>query len=332
MGILSIGGRDVEVTHLEKVFFPEAGITKGDLIEYYIKMSPYILPYLKDRPFTMVPYPHGVEGKSFYQKQRPENAPEWLKGVQVPSEKRGHIDYCLVNDVPSLVFMVNKGCIEMHGWFSRVPDLDNPDVAVFDLDPSGNTGFRDAAAAARMIRVMLDEYGLTAIPKTSGMTGLHIVIPIRPTPFSEVQDFLKAICRVVEKAEPSRFTTERTVAKRGDKVYLDAIQNARGKTIPSPYSVRPSAMATVSAPLTWEEVHDDSLTPGRFTMKNIEERVKEMGDLFAPVYALRQALPAGLPTGYTGRGTGAAAEGEALPPAYDPPSSPPTYGVSPSDR
>jgi len=330
MGILTIGGRDVEVTHLEKVYFPEEGITKGDLIEYYIRMSPYILPYLKDRPFTMVPYPHGVEGKLFYQKQRPENAPAWMAGVKVPSEKRGHIDYCLVNDIPSLVFMANKGCIELHGWFSRAPALDKPDVAIFDLDPSGNTGFADAVAAARLIKVILDEYGLTAVPKTSGMTGLHIVIPIRPTSFSEVQDFLKAICRVVEKAHPERFTTERTVAKRGDRVYLDAIQNARGKTIPSPYSVRPSPMATVSAPLTWEEVHDDTLTPARFTMRNIEERVKELGDLFAPVYSLRQVLPAGLPTG-TGRGAGAGVAG-AAPPAYDPRSSPPTYGASPSDR
>jgi len=328
MGILTIGGRDVEVKHLEKVYFPKTGITKGDLIEYYIRMSPYILPYLKNRPFTMVPYPHGVEGKSFYQKQRPGNAPDWMAGVKVPS-KKGYIDYCLINDIPSLVFMANKGCIEMHGWFSRVPELDTPDVAVFDLDPSGNTGFRDAVAAARMIKVMLDEYRITAIPKTSGMTGLHIVIPIRPAPFHEVQNFLKAICRVVEKAHPERFTTERTIAKRGDRVYLDAIQNARGKTIPSPYSVRPSAMATVSAPLTWEEVHDDTLSPERFTMRNIEERVNKMGDLFAPVYSLRQVLPAGLPTG-TGRAAGAGA-GEA-PPAYAPPSSPPTYGASPSDR
>jgi bifunctional non-homologous end joining protein LigD len=328
MGILTIGGRDVEVSNLDKVLFPEAGITKGDLIEYYIRMSPYILPYLTDRPFTMVPYPHGVTGKSFYQKQRPENAPDWMAGVQVPSEKRGYIDYCLVNDVPSLVFMANKACIEMHAWFSRTPELDNPDVAVFDLDPSGNTGFRDAVAAARMIKVVLDEYGLTAVPKTSGMSGLHIVIPIQPTPFSEVQEFLKAVCRVVAKADPGRFTTERTVARRGNRVYLDAVQNARGKTIPAPYSVRPSPTATVSAPLTWEEVHDDGLCPEQFTMRNIEGRVKEMGDLFAPVYKLRQALPV---SGYTGRG--AAAEAPAVsPPVYAPGSSPPTYGASPSDR
>lgn len=329
MGILRIGGRDVEVTHLEKVFFPDKGITKGDLIEYYIRMSPYILPYLKDRPFTMVPYPHGVTGKSFYQKQRPEGAPAWLSGVAVPSEKKGHIDYCLVNDIPSLVYMANRGCIEMHAWFSRVPDLDTPDIAVFDLDPSGQTGFGDAVAAARMIKVILDAYGLAAVPKTSGMTGLHIVIPIRPAPFKEVQAFLTSICKVVEKAKSDKFTTERAIAKRGDRVYLDAVQNARGKTLPSPYSVRPNEWAAVSAPLTWEEVMDDSLTPERFTMMNIEERVKKVGDLFEPVYRLRQALPEGPPSEYTGRGAGV--EG-APPPAHGPGSSPRTYGASPSDQ
>lgn len=332
MSTLDIGGKEVEVTHLDKVYFPETGITKGALIEYYIRMAAWILPYLADRPFTMVPYPHGVTGKSFYQKQRPEGAPAWIKGVKVPSDKRGHIDYCLINDTASLVYMVNRGCIETHAWFSRVPDLDMPDIAVFDLDPSGNTGFADAVAAARLIKVILDEYGLTAVPKTSGMSGLHVVIPIRPVPFREVQAFLTSICKVVEKAQPGRFTTERSIAKRGDRVYLDAVQNARGKTIPSPYSVRPSAKATVSAPLTWEEVMDDTLTPERFTMQNIEERVKRLGDLFEPVYRMRQVLPSGAHKVTASTAGAGQADRAAPPPAYDPGSSPHSYGASPSDR
>ena len=236
----------------------------------------------------MLHYPDGIYGKTFFQKQRPEDAPEWLQSVEIPSAEKD-ICWCLVNDLPSLIYMANRSCIETHAWFSRFPELDNPDVAIFDLDPSGNTGFPDAAAAALLIKTVLDAYGLMSVPKLSGKTGVHVVLPITPTPFERVRNFLSAVCRQVEKAQPERFTTERTIVKRGNKVYLDAVQNGRGKTLPSPYSVRATPNANVSAPVTWEELQK-GVSP-EFTMRNIEQRVKDIGDLFTPVYTTRQVIP-----------------------------------------
>lgn len=284
-----VEGREVNLTNLEKIYFPEINGSKAELIDYYIRMSPYILPYLKNRPFSMLHYPDGIYGKTFFQKQRPEDAPEWLQSAALPSGEKS-IDWCLVNDLPSLIYMANRSCIETHAWFSRLPEPDNPDVAIFDLDPSGNTGFADAATAALLIKTALDAYGLWSIPKLSGKTGVHVVLPIRPAPFDKVRGFLSAVCRKVERAQPDKFTTERTIAKRGDKVYLDAVQNGRGKTLPSPYSVRATPGANVSAPVTWEELQK-GLSPTDFHMRNIEERVKNKGDIFDPVYALRQELP-----------------------------------------
>jgi len=284
-----VEGKEVNLTNLDKIYFPEIGGTKAELIDYYIRMSPYILPYLKGRPFSMLHYPDGIYGKTFFQKQRPDDAPEWLESIELSSGEKT-IDWCLVNDLPSLIYMANRSCIETHAWFSRLPDLDSPDVAIFDLDPSGGTGFPDAVAAALLIKTALDAYGLIGVPKLSGKTGVHVVLPIIPTPYEKVRSFLSGVCRQVEKASPERFTTERTVAKRGDRVYLDAVQNGRGKTLPSPYSVRATKSASVSAPVTWEELKQ-GVYPEQFHIRNIEERVRNMGDLFAPVYTTRQALP-----------------------------------------
>lgn len=285
-----IDNKEVTLSNLNKIMFPGLGVTKADVIDYYIRMSKYILPYLKNRPFTMIPFPDGVEGKSFYQKQKPDDAPQWLQSIKLPSGEK-FIDWCLVNDLPSLVYMANRGNLEMHTWFSRLPDLDKPDIAVFDIDPSGNTDFKDALAAARLIKIVLDEYNLLSVPKTSGKTGLHIVVPIEPTPFSKVREFLLSICHILEKTQPELFTTERTISKRGNRVYLDAVQNARGKTLPAPYSLRASGKATVSAPLTWDEIMRGKIFPDNFTIKNIEQRVNKHGDMFSIVYNTRQILP-----------------------------------------
>ncbi len=289
MSTMVINGRQVEVTNLDKVMFPEVGINKAELINYYIRYAKYILPWLKDRPFTMVPYPHGVEGKHFYQKRQPEKAPDYLHSVTLSTEK-GEIEWSLVNDLPSLVYMANRACIEMHAWFSRVPHLLEPDVAIFDLDPSGNTGYEDAVAAAKLIRIILKDLGVKAFPKTSGATGLHVVIPIEPTPYETVREFLTAVCKMVVQADPTHYTIERTIKKRGDRVYLDAVQNAKGKTIPSPYSVRATSEATVSTPITWEEL-EQGINPKQFTLKTMDQRMKDVGDIFQPVYGMRQRLP-----------------------------------------
>lgn len=284
-----VEGREVAVTRLDKILFPEIGAAKAEVIDYYVRMAPCILPYLRDRPFSMLHFPDGVHGKSFYRKRRPGDAPGWLRGVSLPSGEKT-IDWCLVNDLPSLIYMANRSCIETHAWFSRMPDIDRPDVAVFDLDPPGNAGFGDAVAAALLVGEALDALGLRGFPKLSGKTGVHVIVPIEPVPYGEAREFVKTVCRSVERAQPGRFTTERAVARRGGRVYLDAVQNGRGKTLPSPYSLRAVPGAHVSAPVTWEELRG-GVTPDRFTLRTMRARMEAAGDLFAPVYALRQRLP-----------------------------------------
>ena len=286
---IEIEGKKIAITNLGKTYFPEIDLTKGELIQYYIRMADFILPYLKNRPFSMLHYPDGIHGKTFYQKQRPKNAPVWLKSVNLPSGDKT-IDWCMVNDLPSLVYMINRSCIETHAWFSRVPDLGKPDIAIFDLDPSGNTGFNDAAAVALLIKSALDIYKLTAIPKLSGKRGIHIIIPIMPTPYEKVQKFISGICKAIEKINPDRFTMERSIAKRGNRVYLDAVQYSQGKTIPSPYSVRATVQANISVPVTWKELQE-GISPSLFTIKTIEQRLANIGDLSAPIYTLKQTLP-----------------------------------------
>ena len=287
--LFTIEGRELGLTNLDKVYFPAINATKAELIEYYLNMAPYILPYLKDRPFSMLHYPHGVDGETFFQKQRPDDAPDWIAGVSIPSKEKV-VDWCLVNDAPSLLYMVNRSCLETHAWFSRVPRLDEPDVAIFDIDPSGNTGFVHAVEGALLIKSALEAYGLFSIPKTSGKTGVHVVVPIQPTPFEHARKFLTVICKAIERTRPDLFTTERFIKKRGNRVYLDAVQNARGKTLPSPYSVRSTPNASVSTPLTWAEL-ERGVTPEQFHIRNIAQRIKEAGDLFAPAYTMRQVLP-----------------------------------------
>lgn len=287
--VYEIEGKAVTFGNLDKIFFPQINAAKSELIDYYLNMAPYILPYLRGRPFSMLHYPDGVEGKSFYQKQRPDDAPEWLAGVRLPSGEKT-IDWCIVNDLPSLLYMVNRSCIETHAWFSRLPDLERPDIAVFDLDPSGSAGYAQAVSAALLVKEALDACGLSGFPKLSGKSGIHVVVPIAPVPFERARSFLMTVCKGIERIAPERYTTQRSIAKRGDRVYLDAVQNGRGKTLPSPYSVRATPQATVSAPVTWEELRA-GVDPLAFTMRTMRARVDSAGDLFAPVYTLRQPLP-----------------------------------------
>jgi bifunctional non-homologous end joining protein LigD len=282
-------GKKVALTHQDKIFFAKLEATKADVIEYYMRVSRYILPYLKGRPFSMLHYPDGIDGKSFFRKQRPDGAPKWLESKKLSSGKK-KVDWCLVNDLPSLIYMVNRSCIEMHAWFSRLPNPDRPDIAVFDIDPSGDTGFDEAVRGALAAKEALDDYGLWSIPKVSGKTGVHVIVPIKLTPYDKVRRFVKSICKNMETQKPDLFTTERTLKKRGNRVYLDAVQNGRGKTLPAPYSLRATPEATVSAPVTWEELKE-GVRPELFTMRNMEKRLEEKGDLFEPVYEKRQKLP-----------------------------------------
>ncbi|MEW6623537.1 MAG: non-homologous end-joining DNA ligase [Bacillota bacterium] len=293
MNNLYIEGKEVKVTNLDKVFWPELGLTKADLIKYYIQVAPILLAHIRGRPFSMKPYPDGISGKSFYQKECPKEAPAWLQTTPIASDRKGVVNWCIINDTPSLIWIVNRACIEMHTWFARLPYLKHPDIAVLDIDPSGNTGFTEAVKVAKLFKALLDELNLHGFPKTSGMSGIHIYIPIKPVySFSQVREFLLKLCQIIESYESGLATTVRSIKRRGDKVYLDAVQNASGKTIPAPYSLRPSPEATVSTPILWKELEDPALVPTKFTIQTIFPRLEMYGDLFQGVLDKQQKLPA----------------------------------------
>ncbi len=280
--LIQVNNRELLVSNLDKVYWPDDGLTKADLIEYYSGIAPYLLPHLHNRPFTLVRYPDGIAGKFFYQKEAPEHAPEWVKRVKVPvdgGEKQ--INFVLCNDLPTLIWLANLGCIELHAWASRLPSLENPDFAVFDLDPAEGSSFAEALEVALLIRGVLEEFGLKGYPKTSGSTGLHINVPIRPVhTWDEVKRAVEYVAKLLVKVYPQRCTVERVVAKRTGKIYLDYLQNGRSKTMAFVYSVRPHRNAPVSTPLAWQEV-EHGVDPQKLNIYTTNQRIEEVGDLYA---------------------------------------------------
>ncbi|HWJ03597.1 MAG TPA: non-homologous end-joining DNA ligase [Verrucomicrobiae bacterium] len=282
--VTRVNNRDIALTNLDKVFWPEENFTKSDLIDYYYSLAPYLLPHLRNRPFTLVRYPDGIKGEFFYQKECPEHAPDWVSRVPVPvdgGEKQ--ISFVLCNDLPTLIWLANLGCVEMHAWASRVEYLESPDFAVFDLDPAPPAGFNEALEVALLIRAALAEFGLIGLPKTSGATGFHINVPIKPIhSFAEVRRAVEYVARLLVQIYPQRCTVERAVAKRTGKVYIDYLQNGRAKTMAFVYSIRPHAGAPVSTPLTWEEV-ERGVDPADFNIRSMQARLAAMGDLYNPL-------------------------------------------------
>jgi bifunctional non-homologous end joining protein LigD len=293
------GKRVLKLSNLDKPFWPEEGITKGDLLAYYRDVAPAILPHLKDRPFTMKRYPDGWKGKFFFQKDAPKHMPEWIPTRQFEASTRDRppqrrlISFPLVNDELALLWMVNMGCIDMNTWYSRVDKPSRPDWVLFDLDPSPDVGFPETIRVALLIKETLDLLKLESYAKTSGSEGIHILVPIaRRHTYSETREFSEIVAGAIARAHPGLATTEWTKAKRRG-VLIDTNQNGEGKTIASAYSVRPKAGAPVSTPLRWEEVNE-SLDPAAFTMEAVLERVEQHGDLFAGVLSSKQSLSAAL--------------------------------------
>ncbi len=284
----SLGDKVLALKHLDKLY--DGHTSKAEVISYYIDMADYILPHIYDKPFSMIHFPNGVGGKNFYQKQCPKNAPSWLKAVKLKSSTRGSIDWCLVNDVASMVYMASRSVIEMHTWFSRLPNLAMPDLAVMDLDPSENTEFSRVQFIASAFGKLLKELGIYALPKTTGSKGIHIYIPIKAATFEDVRQFLSRLCFIIQSTYPKLATTQRAVKRRGDKVYLDAVQNGLGKTIAAPYSIRARQDMPVSTPLRWEEL-EGNINPKEFNIYTVPDRVKKEGDLFEGFYQKAQTLP-----------------------------------------
>jgi bifunctional non-homologous end joining protein LigD len=287
------GRRTLGLTNLDKPFWPEEGITKGELLAYYRDVAEVLVPHLRRRPFTMKRYPDGWQGKSFFQKQAPSHMPDWIETAPFPASTREGdqrvIDYALVDDDLALLWMVNMGCIDMHAWASRVDKPNRPDWVMFDLDPSEGATFEDVIEVALLVRDTLDVLDLESVPKTSGSRGIHVLVPItRRHGFDAVREFAGVVAGALARAHPGLVTTEWTKAKRKG-VLVDANQNGPGKTTASVYSVRPRAGAPVSTPLRWEEVRS-GLDPAALTMDVVLERVAREGDLFARVLEGGQSL------------------------------------------
>jgi bifunctional non-homologous end joining protein LigD len=284
-------GDDVlHLTNLDKVYWPDEGYTKGDLIRYYYEVSKYILPYLKDRPLIMKRYPNGISGGSFHQHDVNE-APRFVRTSEIDVEEGHKVDYIIGDNLQTLLYMANLGAIERHPWHSRVRDLEHPDWFVFDLDPSG-VEFEEICDVALSTREILDRLGLESYLKTSGSRGLHVYVPLKPLhTYEEVAAFAERVAELVVEANPQVATVERSLKRRKKRaIYVDHMQNARGKSVVAPYSVRPKAGAPVSAPLEWGEVERKKIKIQDFTIKNMLRRIERKGDLFKPVLKTGQRL------------------------------------------
>jgi bifunctional non-homologous end joining protein LigD len=277
--------REVPFSNLEKVFWPEEGYTKGDLIAYYRAISPWLLPYLRDRPVVLTRYPDGIAGKSFFQQDAPDYVPSWVRTWRVEEK-----DFFICDDVETLLYVANMATIPLHLWASRVIAPQNPDWCIVDLDPK-TAPFADVVTLARAVHELCEEIGLPSFCKTSGQKGLHVLVPLGgQLDHAQSVSLAELIAHAIEKDHGSIATTARQIPARKGRVYLDCYQNGYGKTIAGPFSARPVAGATVSMPLKWSEVNG-KLDPRKFTMKTAPARMKRMGkDPLAPVLTLQPDL------------------------------------------
>ncbi len=286
-------GRELRLSNLDKVFWPEEGYTKGDLVAYYFNVAEWILPYLRDRPLTMKRMPNGVTGEFFYEKDAPRHTPEWMPRCPVESvgdgsrygpAKHDVINYLMVEDTAGLLFMANLGCIEFHPLHSRCGTIWEPDYLFFDLDPFEPATYQDVLAVAGLVRVSCERLGLTAYPKTSGATGMQVYVPITPGfSYEETRDLVGALGQLFRKVDPERVTMQWEVKRRAGKVFVDHGMNRIGANISAVFSMRPEPGATVSTPVTWEEVDQGHIRPGDFTIETLWPRLARAGDPFRGV-------------------------------------------------
>ena len=286
-----IGRRDVQLTNLDKIYFPGPGLTKGDLVRYYVSVADCVLPHVRRRPMQMLRYPDGVDGFSFYQKRVPNPHPDWLETVHIVFPGSGRTaDFPVMTEPAGLAWIANLGCIDLHTWHCRVDELERPDYMLIDLDPSEGNPWDHVREIALVVRKLMDELRLPSYPKTSGATGLHIQVPIKPElPFPEVRRFAKAFAQEVERRiddQDVATTTWKVADRRG--VFVDYGQNARDRTIASAYSIRPTQDARASAPLRWSEVAKSD--PGAFTLETMAARIKKVGDLNKDMWRRKVSL------------------------------------------
>jgi bifunctional non-homologous end joining protein LigD len=283
----------VQVTHLEKVYWPQTGFTKGDVLEYYRQIASVLLPYLEDRPVTLRMYPQGAEGTSYYLRDCPADAPQWLRRVTYQPKTLKHpVPLPLIDAAAGLLWFANQGAIEFHLWGSRIPDLTRPDLAIFDLDAGSTASFDAVREAALRLHDALEQAGVRGYPKTSGGGGLHIFVPIAPgSTFERVRQWVKAIGNELASNYPNLITPARGATHQGGRVTVDYAQNSLGKNTAAPYTLRAHPdHPTVSTPLIWQELDAGTIHPASFTPQVVLERVSRMGDLFSPVLLADQRI------------------------------------------
>ena len=281
---IRIGKHAVSISNRQKIFWPDEGYTKGDVIDYYDKMADYILPHLKGRPLSLKRNPNGIKDSGFYHKDAGENAPGYVDVFKVKSESSNKIiDYIVCNNKATLLYVANLGCIEINPWNSTVKKSGNPTWMVIDIDPSDKNKFTEVVDTALATKMIFDKAGIRSYCKTSGASGLHVYLPLKNKyDYTTVRDFAHIIASLVQEQLPDSTTLERSLSKRGPKIYVDYLQNRPGQTLASVYSLRPVPGASVSTPVEWKEVNH-KLSPKQFTIENIFERIKKKGDIFSPV-------------------------------------------------
>jgi bifunctional non-homologous end joining protein LigD len=289
-GELRLGGKRLRVSSLDKVYFPESGITKGDLMRYYATVSPFLLPLMKDRPLVLKRYPDGIEGPSFFQQNAGPKTPAAARTASVTAAAGGRAVRIVGGDLATLLYTVQIGTIAVHPWQSRTRTHQYADTTTIDLDPGDDVAFSEVVALAKVIKFVLDKMGLVAAIKTSGASGLHIVLPLPPkTAYSRAAAVAERIAERVVEADPERATTERTIRKRPKgSIYVDAMQNAEGKSVVAAYSVRERGKATVSAPLEWRELRG-SLRIDAFTISTMPPRLRKIGDIWGVAMTRRNS-------------------------------------------
>jgi bifunctional non-homologous end joining protein LigD len=289
---VELDGKKLSLTHLNKIYFKQPNLRKRDVLLYYLRIAPNILPFLKDRPMVLKRYPNGIDGEFFFQKEAPKPRPEWVQTVEIFSKERGgEIPYLLANDLATLLFITNLGCIDHNPWSSRFDDEEHPDYLFFDLDPTDGATFADVLRIARAIHEQLQTLKIHSFLKTSGASGFHIYVPVeRKYTYEEVRLFAGAIGQRIQAELPEIVTFERTVSKRRKgTVLLDAVQNAKGKPLAAPYSLRPFAGAPVSTPVTAAEIRR-KFQPEDMNITAIFKRLKATGDLWKRFWASAQTL------------------------------------------
>jgi len=290
---LQVEGRVVDITNPGKVLYPKSGTTKAQVIDYHIQVAPVLLPHMRDRPVSIKRYPDGVEAGYFFQKEAPSNKPAWMKTFPVPSDRKGHINYLLCNDLPSLVWLANAADLELHTFMHRVPKVGQPTMMVFDLDPGAPADLVDCCDVALALRVLLDDLGLQSWPNVSGGKGLHVRVPVAGEGgYPRTKQLARAIAELLREQLPERVVTVMVRERRHGRVFIDWSQNDPWKSIVALYSARGLSHPTVAAPVTWDEVDRAADgAPLSFEAADVLDRIEALGDLWAPTAELEQEIP-----------------------------------------